>query len=105
MFELLSNFIDNALRELLAQTNGLLRIEFRVIDNELSIQIANTVNKSIEIESLYLQEQKDGHGYGLKRVRAIVYEQPCIKHFTYKDGMFEGKIVLVQQIVIEIGGS
>ena len=100
IFELLSNFIDNAIKEVSIQNKALLQIEFRVIDDDLSIQIANTVGKTLEIESLYSHEPKDGHGYGLKRVRTIVYQQPCIKHFTYKDGILNGRDILVQQIVI-----
>lgn len=105
IFEILSNFIDNALQELSEQNQGLLRIELRDVDEGASIQIANTVNNFVEVEPLYFNEQKDGRGYGLKRVRAIVYQQPSIKHFTYKNGMFEGKEVLVQQIVITTRGG
>jgi sensor histidine kinase YesM len=105
IFELLSNFTDNALKELLKQKNGLLRIEFRNADESISIKIANTLKTALEIESIYSNEQKDGQGYGLKRVREIIEQQPNLKHFTYKEGFFAEQEVFVQQIVITTEGD
>jgi len=103
IFEILSNLVDNALHELDGQLSGLLRVRLYESDEQFSIQIANTINSNIDIERMYNIEtinHEHEHGYGLRRVREIVYNYSNIEHMTYKSGMFKGKEVLVQQIVI-----
>jgi len=102
VFEIMSNLIDNAMRELTSQQHGLLRIWLYQTDGELSVYIANTADHNIDIEQIYSRENNGGdrHGHGLKRVREIVYNQSRMEHLTYKGGMFEGKEILVQYIRI-----
>jgi len=101
IFEIISNLVDNALRELDGQLFGLLRIRLYESDEQISIQIANTLSKNVDIEQLYNQESINSeNGFGLRRVREIVYGHPNIEHLTYKSGRFKGKEILVQQIII-----
>ena len=101
IFEIMSNLIDNALRALDGQAPGLLRIGLHDTDGQFCILIANSLKGDLDIERIYSQQQGgDGHGYGLKRVREIVFQYPHMEHFTYKGGMFGDKTILVQQIKI-----
>ena len=101
IFEILSNLVDNALREIEGQYLGLLKIHLYESYGQLSIQIANTVISSIDIEQMYTSNHVESEsGYGLRRVREIVYNHPNMEHLTFKSGMFEGKEILVQQIII-----
>jgi len=101
IFEILSNLVDNALRELKGQDFGLLKIRLYKFDNEMFVQIANTIGNSVDIEHMYNPKSVNlESGYGLRRVREIVYSHPNIEHMTHKNGMFKGKELLVQQIVI-----
>jgi len=111
VFEIISNFIDNAMRELKSQSEtqsraqansfGLLRIWMHESDGQLSIQIANTINGTVDIEQIYNRQHGSSendcehhtsyceNGYGLKRVREIVYSHPQIQHLTYRGSSFE----------------
>ena len=101
IFEILSNLIDNALRELKVQDFGLLKIRLYKFDEEIFIEITNTVRDNLNIEHMYNPKAVNlENGYGLRRVREIIYTHPNIEHMTYKNGMFKGKELLVQQIVI-----
>jgi len=101
VFEIMSNLLDNALRETRGQPSGLLKIRLHESNGELSIQVANTLGYNLDIEQIYSHRLDDGErGFGLKRVREIVYQHPNMSHLTYKSGMFEGKEILVQQITI-----
>ena len=105
IFEIMSNLVDNALREVERQYLGLMRIHLHESYGQLFIQIANTItkDKDVDIEQMYGANHEDADyesGYGLRRVREIVYNRPNIEHLTYKNGMFEGKEILVQQIII-----
>jgi len=101
IFEILSNLVDNALRAVEGQASGLLRIHLHEHYGQLSIQVANTLSNGIDIEQMYSENKSDSEsGYGLKRVREIVYSHPNIEHLTFKSGIFEGKEILVQQIII-----
>jgi len=101
IFEIMSNLIDNAMREISNQENALLRIWLRQEESYLFIMIANSLSNDLEIEQLYKKpERGDSHGYGLIRVREIVNRYPDMEHMTYKGVMFEGKEVLTQQIKI-----
>jgi len=104
IFEILSNLVDNALREIEGQPLGLLRIRIYESYGKLSIQVANTLTHDVDIGQMYSVNQTgragSERGYGLRRVREIVYSHPSIEHLTYKNGVFEGKEILVQQILI-----
>jgi len=103
IFEILCNLLDNAINELTEQESGLLRIWIRVIDNLLTIYIANTLVDDIDISKLYKEKNKsDGHGYGLQRIRAIVYQNTDMEHYTSKDGKYQGKDIFVQRIKVEL---
>ena len=101
LFEIMCNLLDNAMRELGGQAPGLLRIVLRGEAEAVSITVANTLHASADIEKLYQTERRGRHGYGLNRVRKIVYRHPGMEHFTYKGGMYRGKEILVQQIKVE----
>ena len=104
MFEVLSIFTENAIRELQSQHDGLLHISLSQSNDTIAIQIANTLSIELDIENIYGQNQTcHGFGYGLKRVRTIVLEHPDIEHFTYKGGIYQGKEILVQQIKLTLG--
>lgn len=102
IFEIVSNLLDNAIRELEGQSSGLLRIALAGDENTVSIEIANTVSLPIDIEKL-CDPKIDGdslHGHGLIRIQDIVCQHPEIEHFTYIKMTHEEKEVLVQQIVV-----
>ena len=104
VFEIMCNLIDNAICELACQNPGLLRIWLRVVDGQFSIYIANTLTDGIDIKQLYSKKNSkgSGNGYGLKRIRTIVYQNPGMEHFTYKNGTYEGKEILVQNIKMDL---
>ena len=102
VFEILSNLIDNAFREITGQVMGLLRIRLYESFGQIYIQVANTLSCDVDINNIYNREHSNcDNGYGLRRVREIIYSHPNIEHLTYKKGMFEGKVILVQQIIIK----
>jgi len=101
IFEILSNFTDNAIKEVAEQKNGLVRIEAYQLDGVTSISVTNTLRSDIDIASFYqIRQANDRHGYGLRRVRDIVYKRPEFEHHTYKSGMYKDKRLLVQHIII-----
>ena len=101
IFEILSNLVDNALCELKGQDFGLLKIRLYKYDKEIFIEITNTIKDNVDIEHMYNPKSVNlENGYGLRRVREIVYSHPNIEHMTHKNGMFKGRELLVQQIVI-----
>lgn len=109
IFEIMSNLLDNSLKELKFQLEtqlgekspGLLRLWLHESDGQLSMQIANTIRDNVDIERMYDGGQKGGEcGYGLRRIREIVYSHVNMEHLTYKSGKFAGKEILIQQIVV-----
>ena len=101
IFEIMCNLLDNALREVSFQENSLLRVWLHQEKKQLSIQIANSLSSNLDIGQMYIL-RGDELGYGLKRVREIVYKYPQIEHYTYKHGLHLGKEILVQQIKIQM---
>ena len=100
-FEILSNFIDNAVEELLNQSRGLLRIEITQHGN-ISISVSNTVNKNFDMISLYRSRKRDGErGHGIRRIHELISQSPRYGYHSYISGKFESKDVLVQLITIQ----
>ena len=104
VFEIMSNFIDNALCEISTQKNGLLRIWIDQEGELIFIQVANTLTNGFNINQIYKNqnERSDGRGYGLKRVRELVLQHPDMEHSTFISGMFQEKEILVQLVKISI---
>jgi len=106
VFEILCNLTDNAIKALSTQANGLLRLNLYQEDKTLVIQVANTIIDHLDIEQIYKKPKRgQSHGYGLIRVREIVYKHSCMGHLTYKHGAFDGNEIFIQQITITEGGD
>lgn len=104
VFEILCILIDNALRELEGQDDGLLQIEVKGNGGDVSIKIGNTLRDGFTMARLYPREpdREAGHGYGLRRVRELVCRR-AMEHYTYIVGEHRNRRTLVQQIVIKGG--
>ena len=101
VFEILSNFIDNALKELKDQSNGLLQITTGQSESHTVFTVGNTIRENLDIPAMFEKpDSGDGHGYGLKRVRDIIHKNPIYRLDTHREGMYEGKHILVQEFEV-----
>ena len=99
VFEILSNFIDNAFNDLTGQSDGLLRIYVSQSDNSTLFSVSNTLTGNLSIPTMYQTAERDDHrGFGLRRVRDLIFGNPLYGHYTYRSGMFGGKEILAQEL-------
>lgn len=94
---LLSNSLENALQactKVPDENEKILRVNCQLHKENMLIFIENNYTGEVEMENGLPQTHRQGHGFGVKSIMAIVHKYQGYYLYTANDGIFTLKIVL-----------
>lgn len=94
---LLSNALENAITavvEITDEENKTIRLMVKLSEGKLLIFVENNYSGEVRIENGLPRTNREGHGFGVKSIEAIVKKQEGLYTFDAENGIFTLRIVI-----------
>lgn len=101
VFNLLSEFFNNAFKSIQKQSDALLVIELNREENACLICVSNSIENTEQNLFQLTQSKKTSSGYGRKLIAKIVHQASHVSHYEQlEQDAFSGQTMFTQKILI-----